>query len=46
MQFDFVTFNINTKVTMKRIKLSWLLFLLALGGLWLLADTLLPAPLT
>ena len=31
---------------MKRIKLSWLLLLLALGGLWLLVDTLLPVPLT
>ncbi len=31
---------------MKRIKLSWLLLLLALGGLWSLADTLLPVPLT
>jgi len=31
---------------MKRIKLSWLLLLLALTGLWLLADTLVPTPLT
>lgn len=46
IQFDFVTFNIKTKVTMKRIKLSWLLLLLALSGLWLLADTLMPVPLT
>lgn len=31
---------------MKRIKLSWLLILLTLTGLWLLADTLIPVPLT
>ena len=31
---------------MKRIKLSWLLLLLVLTGLWLLADTLAPTPLT
>ncbi|MEO8120107.1 MAG: ferric reductase-like transmembrane domain-containing protein [Rhodoferax sp.] len=31
---------------MKRIKVSWLLLLLALSGLWLLADTLAPTPLT
>lgn len=31
---------------MKRIKWSWLLQLLALSSLWLLADTLIPAPLT
>ena len=31
---------------MKRIKLGWLLILLTLTGLWSLADTLIPVPLT